>query len=58
MNETLTNLIELYYDIERWREGGGDVRDLTYVLETVERITPEHVEELRKACLLPLLRDN
>lgn len=33
-------LRELYTDIERWRESGGDVRELRYVLDTADRIRP------------------
>lgn len=31
-------LRELYDDLARWREAGGDIRDLTYVFETMDRI--------------------
>jgi hypothetical protein len=31
-------LRELADDLARWREAGGDIRDLTYVLETMDRI--------------------
>ncbi len=34
----LTALRELYDDVERWRAGGGDVRDVGYILETADRI--------------------
>lgn len=33
----LAMLRELRDDVQRWREGGGDVRDLHYVLETLEK---------------------
>ena len=36
--QELAALRELYTDVERWRESGGDVRDLSYVLETADRI--------------------
>jgi hypothetical protein len=29
---------ELHADVERWRESGGDMRDLGYVLETADRV--------------------
>jgi hypothetical protein len=31
-------LRELYDDVQRWRESGGDVRELRYVLETADRV--------------------
>lgn len=31
-------LRELADDIDRWREAGGDARDLRYVLETMDKI--------------------
>lgn len=34
----LTVLRELYQDVQRWRESGGDSRDLLYVVETAEKI--------------------
>lgn len=37
LNE-LTLLRELSDDLTRWREAGGDSRDLTYVFETMEKI--------------------
>jgi hypothetical protein len=46
--KTLHLLIELYEDVQRWRETGGDPRDLRYVLETAEAIDPQAVEELRE----------
>lgn len=42
-------LIELYEDVQRWRETGGDSRDLRYVLETVDKIDPQAIEALRQA---------
>jgi len=33
---------ELYDDVQRWRETGGDPRDLRYVLDTVEKIERTH----------------
>lgn len=30
-------LEELRDDIERWREGGGDPRDMRYILDTLEK---------------------
>lgn len=33
----LTLLRELADDLARWREAGGDIRDLRYVLETMDR---------------------
>jgi hypothetical protein len=37
----LAMLRELRDDVQRWREGGGDVRDLHYVLETLEKARSE-----------------
>ena len=30
-------LEELRTDVERWREGGGDPRDLRYIFDTLEK---------------------
>lgn len=46
----IVQLIELYEDVERWRENGGDARDLRYVLETSDRIDPQAVEWLKACC--------
>jgi len=32
----LTTLRELHADVARWREGGGDPRDLRYILDTLD----------------------
>jgi hypothetical protein len=37
LNE-LKLLRELADDLTRWREAGGDIRDLTYVFETMDRV--------------------
>lgn len=34
-------LRELRADVERWIDGGGDARDLIYILETVEQLNKE-----------------
>jgi hypothetical protein len=31
-------LEELRDDVERWREGGGDPRDLRYIIDTLEKL--------------------
>ena len=36
--QELDLLRELSEDLTRWRETGGDIRDLTYVFETMDRI--------------------
>lgn len=48
-SSTIRLLIELYEDVQRWRETGGDPRDLRYVLETIDKIDAQAVEELRQS---------
>lgn len=31
-------LYVLYEDVQRWRDGGGDDRDLRYILDTMDRL--------------------
>lgn len=47
-SSTLRLLIELYEDVQRWRETGGDPRDLRYILETADTIDAQAVAELRQ----------
>ena len=48
LRETTTQLLaELYDDLVRWRDAGGDVRELRYVLETLDSISPEEVAALK-----------
>ena len=40
--KTTTQLLaELYSDLVRWRDAGGDVRELRYVFETMDQISAE-----------------
>jgi len=42
--KTTTQLLaELYSDLVRWRDAGGDVRELRYVFETMDQISAEEV---------------
>ena len=46
--KTTTQLLaELYDDLVRWRDAGGDVRELRYVLETLDSISAEEVARLK-----------
>jgi DNA-binding CsgD family transcriptional regulator len=38
-------LRELRADVERWNESGGDVRDLRYVFETLEKLREQFPQE-------------
>ncbi len=40
-------LVELYDDLVRWRDAGGDARELRYVLETLDSISAEEVARLK-----------
>ena len=47
MDDVITQLIELYEDVQRWRED-GDARNLRYLLETAEKIDPQAVDKLKE----------
>lgn len=47
MSELVRLLIELYEDVERWRDAGGDARELRYILETADKIDPQAIEQLK-----------
>lgn len=42
----LAGLRELKADVERWRDAGGDIRDLRYVLETLDKLPASAAERL------------
>lgn len=46
---SISLLIELYEDVARWRETGGDPRDLRYILETLDKIEPHDIAQLRQS---------
>lgn len=45
MQAELLLLRELRTDVERWSEGGGDVRDLGYILETAAKLEEQFPKE-------------
>jgi len=45
-------LYTLYEDVQRWREGGGDDRDLRYILDTMDKLEARYAERAPEQVLI------
>lgn len=45
-------LYTLYEDVQRWRDGGGDDRDLRYILDTMDKLEARYAESAPEQVLI------
>lgn len=45
-------LYTLYEDVQRWRDGGGDDRDLRYILDTMDMLEARYAEHAPEQVLI------